>query len=131
MKRSPLPRTQMRRRYRDTGPDAKTVALVDGRNCGMCELCNGEVARHTHHRVPRGAGGTSDPRINLPSNLLRLCPACHEYVERNRAEALIAGWLVSRWSDPAQVAVLIQHGSRWTYLGADGRYHDNPPEVAA
>ena len=67
----------------------------------------------------------------MPSNLLHVCAACHRYVESHRAEALIAGWLVSQWSDPAKAAVLIERGSRYVYLTVDGRYSDDPPEAAA
>lgn len=120
----------MRRRYVDTGPDAATEALVAERSGGMCEICGQEPATEHHHRVPRGMGGTDDPRVNLASSLLHVGRPCHEYAEQHRAEALIAGWLVSRYSDPAATAVLIERGSRWTYLSTDGRYLD-APEVAA
>jgi hypothetical protein len=76
-------------------------------------------------------GSSRDPKANLPSNLLRLCSDCHGYVEAWRSEALIAGWLVSRYSDPARTAVLLGNASFWTYLGDDGGLHENPPEVAA
>lgn len=126
-----MKRTPMKRRYRDTGPDAATEALVAERSGGMCEICGQEHATEYHHRVPRGMGGTKDPRVNQASSLLHVSRRCHRYAETHRAEALIAGWLVSRYSNPADVAVLINNGSRYVYLGADGLYHDNPPEVAA
>lgn len=73
-------------------------------------------------------GSSRDRKVNLPSNLLHVCLDCHAYIERHRAEALIAGWLVSRWSDPANVAVLIDRGSRYVYLGET--YEDAPVGVA-
>lgn len=122
-----LKRTPMRRRWRDTGPSDETKALLEVRSRGRCELCVSAPAVHTHHRSPRGMGSTRDPKVNLPSSLLRLCSDCHTYVEGHRAEALIAGWLVSRYSDPARTAVLLGNASFWTYLTDDGRYSENPP----
>ncbi|HEX5997338.1 MAG TPA: hypothetical protein VFY84_19535 [Jiangellales bacterium] len=130
MKRSSLRRTPMVRRYVDTGPDKATEALLNLRCRWACEICGEKPATQTHHRTPRGLGSTRDPRINSPANLLRLDADCHRYVETHRAEALIAGWLVSRYSDPARVPVLIHNGSRWVNLSADGRYLD-PEEVPA
>lgn len=121
----------MKRRYVDTGPDRTTEDKVNARSGGVCEICAAQPATQHHHRMPRGMGSSSGPQINLPSNLLHLDLGCHEYVERNRAEALIAGWLVSRYSDPARVNVLIQNGSRYVYLTDDGGYADNPPEAVA
>lgn len=121
----------MRRRYVDTGPDAETEALVAERSGGVCEICTAEPATEYHHRAPRGMGGTSDPKVNLASALLHVGRPCHRYAEEHRAEALIAGWLVSRYSDPARVNVLIHNGSRYVYLTDDGGYADNPPEAVA
>ena len=63
------------------------------------------------HRRPRGMGGTRLAEINSPANLLLLCGSattgCHGYVERERAAALHAGWLVPSSSDPTRDAVLI------------------------
>jgi 5-methylcytosine-specific restriction protein A len=81
---------------------------------------------HIHHRRPRMAGGTRGTWVNLPSNLLVLCPPCHAYIESHRAEARIAGWLLPGGMRPPEVAVLIENGSRWVYLGDDAQYHDNP-----
>lgn len=80
---------------RDTGPDFSTRMVIAVRCGGRCERCNDDWAQDVHHRKPRGMGGTSDPRINLPSNLVALCRGCHDYIERNRVWALQEGWLVS------------------------------------
>lgn len=111
-----MKRTPMSRRYSDTGPSRETLAALAQRCGGRCELC-GQAAEHTHHRRPRGIGSSRDPQINACSNLLRLCASCHRYVEEHRAEALLSGWLVSRYTDPASAPVLIDRGSRWVYLG--------------
>lgn len=129
------------RAYRPTGPDDDTVITVlrrsfrDGHAC--CEVSGepitGERGVHwsVHHRVPRGMGGTRSARVNQPPALMVVCGSattgCHHRIESDRAEALRSGWLVSRYADPANVAVLIDRGSRWVYLTASGGYADNPP----
>lgn len=111
------------RRY--TGPSAATLLLLEDRSRGRCELC-GEAAVHTHHRRPRGMGSSRDEATNAPSNLLRLCAACHTNVESRRAEAFGFGWLVSQYMDPGDVAVLVGRGSRWVHLSDAGSYEDAP-----
>jgi hypothetical protein len=72
-----------------------------------------------HHRRPRGAGGTSDPRIGDVSNCLILCGSgttgCHGWVERFRASAREYGYLVplNGIETPAGTRVKRQDGSWW------------------
>lgn len=133
MKRgSPLRRTPLRSKRKATGPAADVVDAVYERAAHSCESCGFGVGpcrgadHHIHHRRPRAMGGTDRPDTNLPSNLLLLCPPCHEGVESRRGEALEAGWLVPQTSDPAEIAVLI-HRDRWVYLAAEGGYSLHPP----
>lgn len=49
----------------------KSLAIVMERSAGRCEVC-GAPGTNTHHRAGRGMGGSKDPRLGLPSNLLRL-----------------------------------------------------------
>lgn len=133
------------RAYRPTGPDDDTVITVlrrafrdglRGRHA-CCEICGGGIIGErgvhwsVHHRVPRGMGGTRAARVNQPQSLMVVdgsaTTGCHGRIESDRAEALASGWLVSRYADPANVAVLIDRGSRWVYLTASGGYADNPP----
>lgn len=133
-------------RRRGTGPDDDTVITVlirsrryYGERC--CEVCGvqlqGErgVGWSCHHRVPRGMGGTTSAAVNAVPSLLLVCGSattgCHGRIESDRAEAYANGWLVSRYSDAATVPVTIDRGSRVVYLGSDGKYHDNPPDVAS
>lgn len=62
-------------------------------------------------------GGTTDPAINSPANLIVLCGdgvrGCHGWVESHREEASAAGWSIPQWEDPTTVPV--------TYW--DGKYH--------
>lgn len=133
-----MKRSAMKRRYRDTGPSAETIETVRVRANERCEIGGEEIwfilrgeDYHIHHRRPRGMGGTIRPDTNQEPNLLLLCPDCHARVESRRGEAFTKGWLVPQSGDPAQIAVLVDHGSRWVYLTADGTYSDIPPERAA
>lgn len=103
-------------RSRDTGPDRTTRQLVKERADWHCEVCGVQVYNRPssiHHRRGRGNGGTADPAINRPSNLLLVCGTgiteCHGALTRNgdRAAALAAGWVVELNSihDPADIPV--------------------------
>lgn len=115
-----------------TGPAAGVVDAVYERAMHACEA-DGRIVgpvrgvdHHIHHRRPRAMGGTGRPDTNLPSNLLLLCPPCHEQIESRRAESLAYGWLVGQHDDPAATAVLIC-GERWVWLTASGTYSTHPP----
>ena len=98
-----------------TGPDLATRQLVVDRDMRRCVRC-GEPGQQIHHRKPRGMGGTSDPAINSPANLVLLCLACHAYIESHRADAYESGWLVRRWQDPAEVTA-------WDLAGIEIEFH--------
>jgi len=93
-----------------------TADAVRARSQGRCERCGTDSAARwsLHHRKPRGMGGTRDPEINSPANVLLLCGSgtegCHGRVESNRAEAYDLGLLVRRNDDPAQVPVELRFG---------------------
>lgn len=158
MKRSPLKRYTPLRTYRtlvrkawerkpkpdkkkpkDTGPDAATVALVlerDGNNCRWCGFgVAGERGRDwsIQHRRPRRMGGDPRPDTNSPANLVLVhgsgTTGCHGHIETHRAEAQHHGWLLPSHDTPTLVPLLIDGGSRWVYLTDDGRVSDDPPEV--
>jgi hypothetical protein len=105
------PARDTRSRRRDTGPDRTIRDLVWKRDEGRCAICGiGVFGRlHAiHHRRNRGSGGSSDPAINSPANLLLVCDgpsSCHEWVGASPAEAYEAGYMVSLNSqqDPAKV----------------------------
>lgn len=104
---------------RKTGPDKKTVALVLARADSVCERCGRGQVEQIHHRKPRGAGGSSDPAINSPANLLALCSKCHLEVERDRSVSYEQGWLVRRDHDPAGSRVWLA-GVGYSFLINDG-----------
>lgn len=141
MKRGkPLARKPWRSRPSKTGPSQDAVEAVYERASWSCERCSAAVGpdrgsdHHIHHRRPRGNGGTARPETNYPSNLLLLCPVCHEDgktgVESQRAAARLAGWLVPQHIDPATVPVVL-HGPRLVYLTTDGHYSPNPPKESS
>lgn len=103
----------------------KVVRLVIARSGGddengTCERC-GSLGHQTHHRRPRGKGGSRDEGTNLAGNLLRLCSPCHDEVESHRGDSLRRGWLVKHGAgpacDPLQVPVdVFKHGQVVTVL---------------
>ena len=123
-----------------SGPALEVVEMVVIRDHGCCVVCGEELQGERgwswsiHHR--RGRDGRPDS--HMPQNLLSVCGAdnvtgCHGRIHRHgKAEAQDNGWWLSRvaGTDPLRVAVLVDRGSRWVYLTADGRYSANPPEVA-
>lgn len=137
MRRTPLRRKAApKRSQRGTGPAQDVVEAVYERARWACECCGSAVGprrgseHHIHHRRPRAAGGSRRPDTNLPSNLLLLCPPCHDDIESHRAVALSHGLLVVQVDDPATTAVLIRR-DRWFYLTRDGRYSRTPPTKGA
>ena len=105
-------------RRRRTGPDLATVELVRWRDRDACRRCR-RAGEQIHRRKPRGMGGTRDPLINCPSNLVMLCRECHEWVEAHRTEARRQGWLVSRHADPRYQP--IDHEGQLLFLTEQGK----------
>jgi len=111
-------KAQSAKRVKDTGPKRSVVELVFDRDGGCCVRCGKAVRAEgrgeewsVQHRRARGAGGDVRPETNLPANLVVLCGSatsaggCHEWAERHRAEARLAG-LSMRWKqDPQKVPV--------------------------
>lgn len=142
--------TLQSKRRRSTGPRNDVVEACLERAQYMCEI-NGCQLSGTRgegwslqHRMPRGSGGTPDPRINLPSNLLVACGSgttgCHGLIENQlRAAAYEVRWLLHRCAcldpfncvhAPRQMQTLILN-ERWVYLTDRATYTDaSAPEVA-
>lgn len=96
---------------RNTDPSWSTVQRVRERDEYTCVLCFEQDALQTHHRRLRGIGGSTWPGINLPSNLITVCPTCHRYIHDHPAWAKQEGLIVSHSADPARVVVrLFRHG---------------------
>lgn len=127
----------MKRTRRKTGPDANTVGLVISRSGGLCERCLAVRGEQIHHRTPRMAGGTREPRINRCDNLVYLCHICHSWVEADRDQARRDGWLWPRHEFDREEARAVRLGSvlgsglsgHLVLLTPDGQYEDLPPEA--
>lgn len=76
-------------------------AVTWERDRGRCLRCCRSLtgARSLHHRFSRSMGGSRDPRLNDPRNLVWLCGSgitgCHGWVESHRTEATELGWLLA------------------------------------
>jgi 5-methylcytosine-specific restriction enzyme A len=128
-----IPRSApMRSRVRSTGPSQEVVELVLSRAQFSCELCTAAlrpqrgVDWHLHHRRPRRMGGDRRPDSNSPSNLLALCPSCHEVLESQREAAHAGGWLLHDRQNPATTPVLIG-AENWVLLEPEGGYREVQP----
>lgn len=110
---------------RNTGPSKETRMAVAARAGARCERCGSGgdywLGQDIHHRKPRRMGGTSDPEVNSPCNLVLLCRSCHNEVESRRSQALADGWLVHAWQEPSMVKVIL-HAFGPTLLTKDGSY---------
>lgn len=137
VKRSPMPRRRSPLRagapksgapVRRGGSEAlraseRTYRLVrlevlqrDGFRCVLC----GRVATDTHHRQPRGMGGSArNADIHSPANLVSLCREHHSHTESRRAWAYGEGLLVRSGFDPAETPVRLSAG-RWVLFLKDG-----------
>jgi hypothetical protein len=126
----PERRTPLKASRRDTGPSDATREVVLARDKRLCVRHGGFVAHpHIHHRKRRSQGGQ-----HTPENLITLCPACHEWVHTNVAEAQAAGWLVKGSEDPALISVLVisEHRSGLSmWATPDGRWSENEPDGCA
>lgn len=115
-----------------TGPSRKTLSIVDERAEGNCEFCSRALdlfgkQLSRQHRIPRGMGGSKDPKVNAPSNLIVLCGSattpggCHHRAESRRIWAMENGLLLGRHTNPASAPVLYR--GRWALLTDDGAVH--------
>lgn len=106
------------------GFSTATAQLLRQRAGGICERCRAARDVHSHHRRPRGAGGDRSQTTNSAANGLRLCLACHDWVESHRCKAIELGLLVSRYADPETTPVYLftPFGEGWWLLSPDGSY---------
>jgi 5-methylcytosine-specific restriction enzyme A len=126
-------------RRRQTGPSAAVRSLVierDQRACASCGKPIGSGQWSMQHRLARGAGGSSNPLINAPSNLIVLCGSantphsCHLAAESRGAESHGNGFWLHHGQDPATVPV--QHALHgWVLLTAAGGWSPAPLRGAA
>ncbi|MFD7832106.1 HNH endonuclease [Streptomyces sp. MJM8645] len=111
--------TALRTRPRNTGPTTAVRTLVYARDGHQCVRCGTGSTLTIQHRTNRAMGGSSDPAINHPTNLVTACQACNMWMEANPAASYAAGWKVRRPTDPAHVPVRYPTGELRT-LEPDG-----------
>ena len=137
-----LPRASRKRRpARDTGPSPAVRKLIREREEMQCAACGVSVRGLPHsiqHRRARGMGGTADPAVNLPSNLVLLCGSavtgCHGLAESRDPDMHGRGFWLRSWQDPAVVPVMLASQYRSgvaVWLTDDGEYSFAPPREAA
>lgn len=111
-----------------TGPSREVRATVLGRAQGSCERCRGPLdgpwGYSLHHRRPRGSGGSRQPWISAPTNLLALCgngvAGCHGWAESQRTVATALGYLCRMGDQPAEIPFMDIDG-RWWLLTDDDK----------
>jgi 5-methylcytosine-specific restriction protein A len=101
----------------DTGPDRDTRQLVMERDDWTCAFCGRPIREgqdySLQHRKARGSGGTSDPAVNSPANLVLVdgsaTTGCHFFLESRKADAEKIGFVISKNSDIDPATVAISH----------------------
>lgn len=86
-------------------PKVRMIVLErDGFSCVRC-WCRAE---DIHHRHPAGMGGSTEPWVHLPANLICLCRRCHRWCEtKERALAIRRGYILEMGMDPLKRAVYL------------------------
>jgi hypothetical protein len=114
---------QQTKTARYTGPDRSVREQVWERDQGRCAVCGqGGLPMSIHHRRNRGSGGSSDPAINLPSNLLLVCDgpgSCHSWIGDHPRLAGDAGYVVGLNSIADPATVRVSHAVHGRVLLAD------------
>lgn len=108
--------------------------LVFERDLNSCIRCGGRAVQ-THHRDPRGMGGSSrNPNAHSPEVLLSMCAQgskydCHNFIEHEREHAEHMGWLIPMGVDAETVSTLWH--SQWVTLSSSGTvlFGATPPRL--
>lgn len=100
-----------------TGPTKATRALVWERDNGRCVAC-GKPAEELQHVRCRGMGGSRNPAINSPANLVWLCRPCHRLAEARVELMNVGGYWKYSWQKPGPVYYATE--GAWYVLGDDG-----------
>lgn len=82
-----------------------TVRAIRDRDQWACVICGGTDRLQTHHRRPRGMGGTKARVSASAANGITVCVYCHTDLELNRRTAASKGWLVPQYRDPRDVPI--------------------------
>lgn len=87
-----------------------------------CLHCGTGDQLSAQHRINRGAGGSRDPRVHAPSNLLTLCWPINAQLESDATLAELGrryGWKLTRDQDPLAVPVWDAQVQLWYRLDDD------------
>lgn len=127
---TPLRRTPMATRHRDTGPTRSTRKVVYERGGGWCEWpgCT-RLRTEVQHRLGRkdgGRHGAGHERVNGVAWLLGICSTHHRLITSaagaTLAMARATGWVLTEDQDAAQMPVLTRHHPDPVLLLADGSW---------
>lgn len=100
---------------------------------GRCEITGDplEASWTSHHRRPRGMGGTRRADKDSLANLIAVnghgTAGAHGWAEAHRADALARGILVPQALDPALVPLVLWSGRRVLLDPDDPWYRDTTP----
>lgn len=118
LKRTPMKQAPTQRLSQSRAVYATMRDLVFDRDGGACVRC-GNRADVTHHRSPRGMGGSSrDPQSHGSDVLIACCNACHQWIESFRAESTFLGYLVPAGVEPDQHPIIYR--GQWCTLSDHG-----------
>jgi hypothetical protein len=131
------PRAAERKAPADTGPDARTRALVLGRDGYACVCCGISIlGKHysLQHRQRRSQGGDNSP-VNLLTVLGDGTTGCHARIDsRIDPHDEAKGYTVRSFDDPAAIPVMYfsENGSGiLAWLEPDGGLSFEPPRGIA
>jgi len=98
--------------------DDATRFTVYARAGYRCERClDATPFLNIHHRCPRQMGGTRNPDIHKPANLIVLCGSgtsgCHGWVESNRDKARSQGYLLFRIDNAEEIPFIDNDLNGW------------------
>lgn len=136
--RKPRPVRGQRRTPRNTGLSRTVRRLVLERDHYRCVACGRPIegaAYSIQHRKARGMGGTADPAINSPANLIVLCgtatTGCHARAEARDIDGRRNGYWVRQQEHPADIPVLIASATPGSgtrlFLTESGTYSTRHP----
>lgn len=69
------------------------------------------------HRIGRGMGGSK--RLNTPSNIIVFCSRFNGLIESDAGAAktaLVNGWKLQSWDNPAEVPIFDNNFQKWFIL---------------
>lgn len=98
----------------------KEFDLYLRRDFGRCYHCGASGDTLVpQHRLGRGMGGSKDPKVNAPSNIITFCSEHNGQIESNSIALLRAkrlGWKLESWQDPRDTPVFCMTTGCWYLL---------------